>query len=309
MSTITSSACPTPSALKKLYNTLLLAGLDHTARTLEMRDPACHQAELHCVQDEALIATLKEEAEVQELLNCLKPKASDPTECSVLAASQPPTTSSIFTSVLAEGQPKNLSVAWYFAYGSNMSAEQAKVRLGKTYGRELLHLPGHKLVFNKSSVQPGLAYANVQKCSTVAERTTEENKNIKEADSPSLDLDLEFSRQVFGVGYQLTVDQLLRMDHFEGVHFGQYRRERVQCTLASGPQKGQSVTAFIYFAQSTVDLKQGNGEIEILPSAEYLGRISEGADILPEDYASWVRQHRTSRIRSPRQEMRLRKEL
>ncbi|GBC95531.1 hypothetical protein HRbin16_01321 [bacterium HR16] len=135
---------------------------------------------------------------------------------------------------------------WYFAYGSNMNTKQLSCRIGRQKVTSRVgYAPDHELVFNKLS-RDGTGYANIQ---------------------PKRD------GIVYGVLYQLTEEELKKLDESEGVP-KHYRREKIEVVLIEGGK----VEADTYIA---VRIQDG-----LRPRADYLKRIIEGAKEhgLPGDY-------------------------
>ncbi len=140
---------------------------------------------------------------------------------------------------------------WYFAYGSNLWADQMAERTGPiSHGEDRpcrAFLPNHRLAFDVPG-DAGQAYANVQR------------------PGPG----------VHGVLYYLTPDALARLDEFEHG----YERRRIVVV----PETGAPREAFIYIA-GPAGLAPGR-----TPTAEYLRRILTGARQhgLPEGYVREV---------------------
>ncbi len=77
---------------------------------------------------------------------------------------------------------------WYFAYGSNIDANQMKERIGRYPDRVLGILRNWRLEFNKASAKvPGAGFANIMPCPGDA---------------------------VEGVLYLLSEEELRRLDHY-----------------------------------------------------------------------------------------------
>jgi len=189
---------------------------------------------------------------------------------------------------------------WYFAYGSNLSWEQVCVRIGPPYQRRAVRLDDYVLVANKTPLDlvkyASFGYYNVE---PVAVRQAK----IDAGKVPHISTMPPF---VCGAVYDISAAQLAMMDTFETG----YRRELHRCIdLGDGTSSSVSpdttatamLDCWVYVAEETAE--------EVLPSREYLGRVLEGADILPPDYMMALRATKTNPLRSPRQDQRLRKEL
>ena len=268
MASIDELAAKNKSAVRTLFVLLKGLGIEHAARSVDITNPSMEAQKQPTPQEisEALATDFGKQLLVELTPNPLSPA--------------PVLESDI-----------NVPMCWYFAYGSNMSEEQSTVRLNRTHGRKLLRLDNHVLFFNKpSALEKGISYANVEPIREGMPELTEHHRQHP-----------EFCDKVYGIGYLLTMDQLLRMDYFEGMHKRQYSRHKVMCKWKNEETGAEEdVLAHIYFADGT-----GDG----LPSKEYLSRITEGEDLLPKAYAEWLKSHPTSGTRSPRQDARLRKEL
>lgn len=136
---------------------------------------------------------------------------------------------------------------WYFAYGSNLLAEQMARRIGPLSPHEnrprRASLPHYRLVFNMRG-EGDQVFANIQ--------------------SPG--------KGVLGVVYWCSPEALARLDEYERG----YERRRVLVTAEDGEQ----MEAFVYVA-GPPNLVYGRR-----PAAEYLRRIVTGARQhgLPEAY-------------------------
>ena len=145
----------------------------------------------------------------------------------------------------------NTATAFYFAYGSNMSATQMADRMrhgGRCWDRVWARLDGYGLAFNKRSSYSGEGYANV----------VPDEAGVVE-----------------GVLYAINRAGLLALDRFEGVPTN-YVREVVRVTLADGRQ----VDAIVYVAVSSAT---ADG---LKPGREYLSRMLAGRDLLSAEYAA-----------------------
>ncbi|KAJ3036364.1 hypothetical protein HDV00_002780 [Rhizophlyctis rosea] len=134
-----------------------------------------------------------------------------------------------------------------------MSTTQLASRTITYTHRTPAHLPNHTLTFHKQSSKPGIGYATI-------------------LPSPS--------STVHGVLYYgLGKSDYENLDMYEGVAGGHYRRVLVH-VVGGG---GKVVEAVTYFA--------GEGFVRegLRPSREYLGRLLEGADMLPVEYVEGLR--------------------
>lgn len=164
--------------------------------------------------------------------------------------------------------PENLQ--WYFAYGSNMSLEQLIVRVGPPKRRVAASLLHYRFLINKNGTKPEVGYANVEP---------------------------RHGAIVFGVALLLTRSQVDRMDLFEGGYcrvledIFLYQNNNFETPV-------EKVTAVVYVASGNAVSDQ------VAPSAQYMGRILEGEDLLPAWYAQELREIPHCACISPRQEQR-----
>jgi len=121
---------------------------------------------------------------------------------------------------------------WYFAYGSNLLIAQMEARMGRIRQAIRSRLKGHCFAFNNCD-ENGEIYANI-----VPDPATE----------------------VWGVVYLCDTEGLLKMDEFEGVADGYYRRIPVIVENDSGEQ----IKATAYIAGKSFVGDPGK------PSREYL---------------------------------------
>ena len=128
---------------------------------------------------------------------------------------------------------------WYFAYGSNMSTQQMLKRTGSIPESHIAQLNGYRLAFRKFC-QTDEVYADV----------------LPDA-----------SKTVLGVAYKSSQHLLERLDIFEGVAEGCYRRESVQVQVE---ETNECIEAVVYLGSIAFC------EIESQPSQEYLDRILAG---------------------------------
>jgi gamma-glutamylcyclotransferase (GGCT)/AIG2-like uncharacterized protein YtfP len=137
---------------------------------------------------------------------------------------------------------------WYFAYGSNLSAEQKELRTGTIREVRVARLDGHRIAFNKRGID-GTGKANI----------------VQDA-----------AGTVWGVIYRCSAAALDDMDVNEGVAGGHYLRTdvRVRC------ESGDRMDAVAYIAGDTFV------DDSLAPSGQYLDTILRGArqHHLPEDH-------------------------
>ena len=150
---------------------------------------------------------------------------------------------------------------WYFAYGSNMQAATFAGRRGITpTAARAVRVPGWRLVLDKPPLfRPGPGFANI-----VADDAAE----------------------VFGVVYEIGMDDLTHVELTEGVTLGNYRRAEVTA-VPLGPDEAPH-TAFTLVTEKRDDT--------LLPSAHYMGLLIEGAEAhgLPAAWVAFLRGHPTA---------------
>ena len=141
---------------------------------------------------------------------------------------------------------------WYFAYGSNLLVAQMEARTGRIRQAVRSRLTGYCFAFNNRD-ENGEIYANI-----VPDLTSE----------------------VWGVVYLCDTEALLKMDQFEGVADGCYRRIPVTVENDSGEQ----IEATAYITGESFVGEPGK------PSREYLVKIVSGARQhgLPERYIEMI---------------------
>lgn len=122
----------------------------------------------------------------------------------------------------------------YFAYGSNMKRSRLEERIGEVIDHGIASLQGHQLAFNKQSTD-GTGKTNIMPLN---------------------------QQEVLGVLYELTEDQLKKLDNIEKKYV------RVPITVDWG-----GVTKEV---QTYVALEASINN-ELLPTAEYLGHLVDGA--------------------------------
>ena len=127
---------------------------------------------------------------------------------------------------------------WYIAYGSNMSSERLKARIGKSHEIKTGYLEGYKLMFNKKADKRG-SYANLAyigpgcRCPFAA--------------------------------YSISTEQLYKLDKYEGEpsHY-------VRIGLQFSAEKGESYIGHVYIANPDKLTENQN------PSSDYLKYIYKG---------------------------------
>ena len=128
---------------------------------------------------------------------------------------------------------------WYFAYGRNMWKQQMLKRTGSIPEGRRARLDGYRLAFRK----------------------------YHHTDEVYADVLPDASQSVLGVAYLCRPNVLERLDIFEGVAEGCYRRDVVQ---VQSEQASEIVQAIVYRGSNAFS------EIESQPSQEYLDRILAG---------------------------------
>ncbi len=128
---------------------------------------------------------------------------------------------------------------WYFAYGSNLWKQQMLTRTGTIPESRRARLDGYRLAFRKY-LHTDEVYADV----------------LPDA-----------SQHVLGVVYQCSPYALERLDIFEGVAGGCYRRDVIQ---VQSEEPAETLEAIVYRGHTSFS------EIESKPSQEYLDRILAG---------------------------------
>lgn len=127
----------------------------------------------------------------------------------------------------------------YFAYGSNINMKQMKLRCPSVQFRSKAVLQGYRFAFPLRSKRWGGGVAGIL---------------------------IEKGEEVEGVVYELSEEDLERLDKFEGVDKERYYRKKVKVVLGDG----SSIEAWTFFPNS--DKKSS-----FLPSKKYLETILEGA--------------------------------
>ncbi len=134
----------------------------------------------------------------------------------------------------------------YFAYGSNLDSSRMEERLGRRPPARLARLRGWRLAFNKKDSP---VFANI-------------------VPAPG--------DEVWGIVWECTAKDLLRLDDFEGVSGGHYRRLPVEVETAGG----RMLRAVTYVAC------EDRIVAETVPAEGYARHILRGAREhgLPADY-------------------------
>ena len=128
----------------------------------------------------------------------------------------------------------------YFAYGSNLDTTQMQARIGRVPRGTIARLPGYRLAFNTSDVEQTEIYANLMP---------------------------EDGNSVWGVIYECDEAELKKLDQYEDVDSGHYRRGPVVVVTPSEKR----LEAMAYFACPGRLCAEGQ------PSARYRLSIVSGA--------------------------------
>ncbi len=141
---------------------------------------------------------------------------------------------------------------WYFAYGSNLSKQRMQMRIGETAIARMGTLAGYQLAFRKFT----------------------DSNNTYATIIPNL------GTVVHGVAYLCDEIAIHKLDRFEGVAEGCYRREKIDVLT----ETGESIRCFVYVGEATLE---GDSK----PTIEYLTWILTGAQEhgLPSDYIQWIK--------------------
>jgi len=138
---------------------------------------------------------------------------------------------------------------YYFAYGSNMNRARLRSRLGRDVIGKPGRLADYKLKFNKMARRNPAeeGYANIVEC-------------------PGC--------EVWGVLYDVSEDDLERLDCCEGVKDGHYERKTVPIEV----EDGNTLEAHTYIA-CPGKVREG-----LKPTREYLDHLLAARSILPPSY-------------------------
>lgn len=140
----------------------------------------------------------------------------------------------------------------YFGFASSLSERKMTERGAKFLSRESAVLPGFRLEFSSNWKDDGFGYANIV------------------PDEGSV---------IHGALYTCEKGTMANMDR-EHIHEGnRFRRVTVQIEK----KNGDVVEAMAYQANKEFVNKQ------LKPSEVYLNEILEGEDIIPKDYAEYIR--------------------
>lgn len=149
-----------------------------------------------------------------------------------------------------------MSWVWYFAYGSNMQSATFRGRRGIEPRRAVaVRAPGWRLVLDKPPlVSIGHSFANVVE---------------------------DQQASVYGVAWEISVDDLTHLDFSEGVQLGNY--VRVEIDVEALEPGGEVRRAFTLTSD-----KRG---ADLRPSTRYMGLLIEGAleHALPDDWVTMLR--------------------
>jgi gamma-glutamylcyclotransferase (GGCT)/AIG2-like uncharacterized protein YtfP len=140
----------------------------------------------------------------------------------------------------------------YFAYGSNMDAQQMMERCPGAVIIGAGHLPGYALCFPRMSLKRKCGVASVQ---------------------------AKDGREVWGAVYRLSAADLALLDHWEGYRPGRDQsRNRYTRLPVTVTMNGEATEVQTYIAEPQTGT--------FLPSAAYLRHLRDGArhHRLPEDY-------------------------
>ncbi|MDD5476338.1 MAG: gamma-glutamylcyclotransferase [Syntrophales bacterium] len=128
---------------------------------------------------------------------------------------------------------------WYLSFGSNMSSERLKKRIGR-HGKTMSgNLEGYSLIFNKK-VDGGGVYANISYTGA--------------------------GHRCPFVAYDLSIDQIYRLDEFEGAGSHYFRI----CVPFASSRSGPPLMGHLYVANPEKLTNEGS------PSADYLQHIYNG---------------------------------
>jgi len=142
----------------------------------------------------------------------------------------------------------------YFAYGSNMDLERITERIGRCPVAKPVTLAGYELRFNKKAkTNPEEGFANIES---------------------------REGQVVPGVVYDITEEELTRIDGREGVQNGHYRHSAVSVKTADG----NLIDAVAHVACGEW-VREG-----LLPRQDYLDHLLAGERMLPEGHVQRLRQ-------------------
>jgi len=146
---------------------------------------------------------------------------------------------------------EDISMIYYFAYGSNMSEEHMRGRLGREIVGEKGVLKGFELIFNKQAdIKPGRSYANII------------NKE---------------GTEVQGAIHRISEEELKEIDKNEG-----YPEHYNRIILNIKNEDGTEIPCVVYIA-NCFKTKPG-----LKPEKEYLERLLAGKKFMSENYFEWL---------------------
>lgn len=145
---------------------------------------------------------------------------------------------------------KNTGIVYYFAYGSNLNPERMRTRGVEFTERRLAKLPNYQFRLNLNF--KGHTAANVE---------------------------YNESSSVYGALYTCTYACLEKLDVFEMVDIGMYRRENVKVEL----HDGSTIDSIMYLGLAPFI----DNSIKTV-NRTYLEHILCGRDILPTDYMRYL---------------------
>lgn len=150
---------------------------------------------------------------------------------------------------------------FYLAYGSNMDPERLKGRLGPDL-LDPLHVPSATVVLPRRLLLFRKRLINGSAAADLALRQDGDARPEAEA-----------------VVWRVTESGLAKLDVFEGVGIGQYRRESWTVPANEGGRLG----VFVYLAEPDVIVD------DLLPRYGYLQHVLTGAKkFLSAEYADWI---------------------
>ena len=157
-----------------------------------------------------------------------------------------------FTSLKIMEMTIEMTIEMYFGFASSLSERKMKEHRARFLSRESAVLPGFRLEFSSNWKDDGFGYANIV---------------------------LDEGSQVHGALYACEKGTLASLDR-EHIHEGnRFRRVIVQVKM----ENGEAVNAVAYQANKEFVNKL------LKPSEAYLNEILEGEDIIPKDYAEYIR--------------------
>ncbi len=140
---------------------------------------------------------------------------------------------------MAPGTTLSTFFMYYFAYGSNMDDRQMKTRCPSARFLTVARLPGYRLAFT--------IFSSKRNCGCA-------------------DIVADPSGTVFGILYEISQEDIARLDVFEGVPGGHYRRITLNVILDDG--RRISTEAYVVARKS---------KTPIPPSKQYMGLLISAA--------------------------------